>query len=108
VALAIGADGTKVPVGLWLGDTENKTVVTALLVARGLNTDGGLLVVIDGAKALAPRCARCSATPRSSSGHPAVHAAQAPQRPRPPPEGPTSVGRSQARRRVQPRRSREG
>jgi hypothetical protein len=56
VALAIGADGTKVPVGLWLGDTENKTVVTALLadlVDRGLNTDGGLLVVIDGAKALA-------------------------------------------------------
>jgi len=56
VALEIGADGTKVPVGLWLGDTENKTVVTALLadlVARGLNTDGGLLVVIDGAKALA-------------------------------------------------------
>ena len=56
VALAIGADGTRVPVGLWLGDTENKTVVTALLadlVARGLNTDGGLLVVIDGAKALA-------------------------------------------------------
>jgi putative transposase len=31
VTLAIGADGTKVPVGLWLGDTENKTVVTALL-----------------------------------------------------------------------------
>jgi putative transposase len=31
VALAIGADGTKVPVGLWLGDTENKTVVTARL-----------------------------------------------------------------------------
>ncbi len=55
VALAITADGTKVPVGLWLGDTENKTVVTALLadlVARGLDPDGGLLVVIDGAKAL--------------------------------------------------------
>jgi hypothetical protein len=71
VALAIGADGTKVPVGLWLGDPENKTVVTALLadlVARGLNTDGGLLVVIDGAKPSPPRCARCSATPRSSSG----------------------------------------
>jgi hypothetical protein len=32
------------PVGLWLGDTDNKTVITALLadlVARGLNTDGG-------------------------------------------------------------------
>jgi putative transposase len=56
VALAIGADGTRVPVGLWLGDTGNKTVVTALLadlVDRGLDTDGGLLVVIDGAKALA-------------------------------------------------------
>jgi len=39
-----------------LGDTENKTVVTALLadlVARGLRTDSGVLVVIDGAKALA-------------------------------------------------------
>jgi putative transposase len=56
VALAITADGTKVPVGLWLGDTENKTVVTALLadlVARGLDVSGGVLVVIDGAKALA-------------------------------------------------------
>jgi len=56
VALAITADGTKVPVGLWLGDTENKTVVTHLLadlVARGLDASGGLLVVMDGAKALA-------------------------------------------------------
>lgn len=56
VALAVTTDGTKVPVGLWLGDTENKTVVTHLLadlVDRGLSADGGLLVVIDGAKALA-------------------------------------------------------
>ncbi len=56
VALVICTDGTKVPVGLWLGDTENKTIVTNLLadlVARGLSSDGGLLVVIDGAKALA-------------------------------------------------------
>jgi hypothetical protein len=30
-AQAICADGTKVPVELWLGDTENKAVVTALL-----------------------------------------------------------------------------
>jgi putative transposase len=55
VALAIGADGTKVPVGLWDGSTENKTVVTALLadlVARGLDATDGLLVVLDGAKAL--------------------------------------------------------
>lgn len=56
VALVICADGTKVPVGLWLGDTENKTVVTGLLAdlaARGLSADGGLLAVLDGAKALA-------------------------------------------------------
>lgn len=55
VALAITADGTKVPVGLWEGSTENATVVKALLadlVARGLDASGGLLVVIDGAKAL--------------------------------------------------------
>ena len=31
VALAITADGTKKPVGLWDGSTENKTVVRALL-----------------------------------------------------------------------------
>ncbi|MGO9854262.1 MAG: IS256 family transposase [Acidimicrobiales bacterium] len=56
VCLVITTDGTKVPVGLWLGDTENKTVVTALLadlVSRGLDTDSGVLCVIDGAKALA-------------------------------------------------------
>ncbi len=61
VALAICTDGTKVPVGLWLGDTENKTVVTHLLadlVDRGLSAAGGLLVVIDGAKALAAGVAK--------------------------------------------------
>jgi transposase-like protein len=55
VALAITADGTKVPVGLWEGSTENKTVVTHLLsdlVSRGLSAEDGLLVVLDGAKAL--------------------------------------------------------
>jgi putative transposase len=60
-ALVILADGTKVPVGLWLGDTENKTVVTALLadlVSRGLSTEAGLFVVIDGAKALAAGVAK--------------------------------------------------
>jgi putative transposase len=37
-ALVITTDGRKVPVGLWLGDTENRTVVTDLLAdlqARG-------------------------------------------------------------------------
>jgi len=56
VALAIAADGTKVPVGLWDGSTENKTVVRSLLadlVERGLRFDDGLLLVLDGAKALA-------------------------------------------------------
>jgi transposase-like protein len=60
-ALVITADGTKVPAGIWLGDTENKTVVTALLadiVARGLRSDQSLLVVIDGAKALAAGVAK--------------------------------------------------
>ena len=56
VALAILADGTKLPVGLWDGSTENATVVRHLLAdlqARGLDPSRGLLVVIDGAKALA-------------------------------------------------------
>ena len=55
VALAITADGTKKPVGLWDGSTENKTVVRSLLadlVDRGVTVDDGLLVIIDGAKAL--------------------------------------------------------
>jgi len=56
VALAITTDGTKVPVGLWEGDTENKIVVTDLLadlVARGLECADGVLFVLDGSKALA-------------------------------------------------------
>ncbi|MHB1928509.1 MAG: IS256 family transposase [Acidimicrobiales bacterium] len=56
VALAITSEGTKVPVGLWEGDTENTTVVKDLLadlVARGLECDDGVLFVLDGSKALA-------------------------------------------------------
>ena len=56
VAMVITTDGTKVPVGLRHGDTENSTLVKAMLadlVARGLDYSEGLLVVIDGAKALA-------------------------------------------------------
>jgi len=55
VALAITAGGEKFPVGLWDGATENKTVVKAMLadlVSRGLSAEDGLLVVMDGAKAL--------------------------------------------------------
>jgi hypothetical protein len=63
VAMVICADGTKVPVGLRHGDTENAAVVKALLSdlqSRGLSAEGGLLVVIDGAKALASAVRRCS------------------------------------------------
>jgi transposase-like protein len=55
VALGITTDGMKIPLGLWEGSTENKTVATALLsdlVDRGLDVEQGVLVVIDGAKAL--------------------------------------------------------
>ena len=55
VALIITAAGTKVPVGLVLGDTENTVVVCDLLadlVARGLRYDHGILAVLDGSKAL--------------------------------------------------------
>jgi putative transposase len=55
VALVITADGTKVPVGLMLGDTENAVVVTGLLadlVARGLRYRHGIVAVLDGSKAL--------------------------------------------------------
>ncbi|HWY17347.1 MAG TPA: IS256 family transposase [Solirubrobacteraceae bacterium] len=55
VALGITTDGVKVPLGLWEGSTENKTVATSLLsdlVARGLDVEQGVLVVIDGSKAL--------------------------------------------------------
>jgi putative transposase len=55
VALVITADGTKAPVGLMLGDTENHIVVTDLLadlVARGLRYDHGIVAVLDGSKAL--------------------------------------------------------
>lgn len=52
----ITAEGTKIPVGLWDGDTENGVEVRDLLadlVARGLRYEQGILVVIDGGKALA-------------------------------------------------------
>jgi len=56
VALGIGIDGTKHPLGVVEGDTENATVVKDLLADlrdRGLDVTRPMLVVIDGAKALA-------------------------------------------------------
>jgi putative transposase len=55
VALGITTDGVKVPLGLWDGSTENKTVTAHLLadlVHRGLDVEQGVLVVLDGSKAL--------------------------------------------------------
>lgn len=55
VALGITLDGTKVPLGLAEGATENATVVRDLLAGlrdRGLDVTRPILIVIDGAKAL--------------------------------------------------------
>jgi putative transposase len=55
VALGVSTDGVKLPLGLWDGSTENKTVTAHLLadlVDRGLDVEQGVLVVLDGSKAL--------------------------------------------------------
>src|SRR6204780_4218641 len=55
VALGVTTDGVKIPLGLWDGSTENKTVTAHLLadlVDRGLDVEQGVLVVLDGSKAL--------------------------------------------------------
>ena len=55
VALGIGIDGTKHPLGLVEGSTENATLVTELIVdlrERGLDVTQPVLAVIDGSKAL--------------------------------------------------------
>jgi putative transposase len=53
VALGIGIDGTKHPLGLVEGSTENTTVVTDLLTdLRGRDTTRPILVGIDGGRAL--------------------------------------------------------
>jgi transposase-like protein len=55
VALGIGIDGTKHPLSLVEGSTENATLVTDLIVGlreRGLDVTRPILVVLDGSKAL--------------------------------------------------------
>ena len=55
VALGIGIDGTKHPLGVVEGSTENATLVTDLIVdlrQRGLDVTKPILAVIDGSKAL--------------------------------------------------------
>ena len=55
VALGISEDGTKQPLGLWQGSTENAAICTSLLqdlISRGLKLDGKVLCVIDGGKGI--------------------------------------------------------
>ena len=55
VALGVDIDGTKYPLSLVEGSTENTTLVTELIVGlreRGLDTTRAILVVLDGSKAL--------------------------------------------------------
>jgi transposase-like protein len=55
-ALGVTADGTKVPLGVAEGTTENTAVCTRLVTGlrdRGLNPERGVLFVLDGGKALA-------------------------------------------------------
>jgi putative transposase len=56
VALGITIDGTKVPLAIEEGSTENATLVTSLIVGlreRGLDVTSPILAVLDGSKALA-------------------------------------------------------
>jgi putative transposase len=56
VALGIGIDGTKYPLAVEEGSTENATLVTGLITGlreRGLDVTRPILAVIDGSKALA-------------------------------------------------------
>jgi transposase-like protein len=55
VALGITPDGTKVPLGLWQGSTENAIICTELLqnlIKRGLRIERPILCVIDGGKGI--------------------------------------------------------
>jgi putative transposase len=55
-ALGVTSDGTKVPLGVVEGSTENASVVRGLVASlrdRGLDTTEGVLFVLDGGKALA-------------------------------------------------------
>ena len=70
VALGIAIDGTKHPLALVEGSTENATLARDLLTGlreRGLEVTRPILCVIDGAKALRRRSWTCSTT-RSSAG----------------------------------------
>ena len=63
VALSVDIEGTKHPLALVEGSTENAAVVTELLVGlreRGLDVTRPILVGIDGAKALRKAASPCA------------------------------------------------
>lgn len=54
-ALGVTAEGKKVPLGLWLGSTENAALCTSLvqdLIERGLRVEQPILCVVDGGKGI--------------------------------------------------------
>ncbi len=70
VALGVTDDGTKVPLGVVEGSTENAAVCSRLiadLVDRGLDAERGILFVIDGGKPCPRRSGPRSARRRLSS-----------------------------------------
>ena len=72
VALGIGIDGTKHPIAVEEGSTENATLVRDLLVGlreRGLDVSRPILAVIDGSKALASGL-------KEVFDHPVIHRCQ--------------------------------
>ena len=72
VAMGIDVTGTKHPLAVVEGDTENATVVRDLLVGlrdRGLDMTRPILVVIDGSKAL-------SSAVTAVFDHPVIHRCQ--------------------------------
>jgi putative transposase len=86
-ALGVTADGTKVPLGVVEGTTENKSVCRRLVTGlrdRGLEAEHGVLFVLDGGKALA---AAVRGHLRRQGAHPAVPPAQGTQRAGPPARG---------------------
>lgn len=74
IALGVAIDGTKVPLGIWAGSTENHVIATALLqnlIERGLRVEASMLFVIDGGKGPRwrfPRWPRRRAAPRAGGG----------------------------------------
>jgi transposase-like protein len=62
VALGIGIGGTKYPLAVEEGSTENATLVTSLITGlreRGMDVTRSILAVIDGSKALARAIMTC-------------------------------------------------